>query len=99
MVCVHSTCLATIVASFICVFIIHVVRDSNFGEDERMITHIFQTLIPKELELVTQTVSDSRFSDLNSKRRSEILAAKDAYDINIVEAIPTPVSSTLGISG
>lgn len=67
MICIHRTGLATVIPSFIRVFIIHVVRDSDLGKDKRMITHVIEAFLSEELELVAQAVSDGGLTNLDCK--------------------------------
>jgi len=93
MICVHGPDLATVVAGFVCILVIHVVRDTDFREYHRMITHVPKTFVSQELELVTQAVSNSRLSNFDSKGRAPVLATEDTYHVDIVEAIPVKVSN------
>ena len=95
MICIHGPDLATIVAGFVRILVIHVVGDPNFRKYHRMITHVPKTFVSQELELITQTISNSCLSNLNSKRRAPIFATEDTNHINIVEAIPIMISSAM----
>lgn len=88
MVCVHSSHLAAIVARFVCIFVVHVIRDSNLREDHRVVTHIPKTFISQELELIAHAVSNGSFTDFDTKHGRQILATEDTNDIDIVESIP-----------
>lgn len=56
-----------------------------------MISHVPQAFVPKELELVTQAISNCSFADLDGKSWREILPSKHSYNINIVQAIPVMI--------
>lgn len=84
MVRIHCSHLIAVIPRFVRMLVIHVVRNSDLGEYQWMISHISQALVPKEFELVTQAISNCSFTNLDSKRRSEILPTEDAYHIHIV---------------
>lgn len=91
MICIHGPDLATVVAGFVRILVIHVVRDPNFREYHRVITHIPKTFVSQELQLITQTVSNSCLSNFDSKGWAPILATEHTNHVNIVEAIPTTI--------
>lgn len=94
MIRIHGTALATVVTSFVCILVVHVIGDSDFCEYQWMATHVIQTFIAEELQLVTETVSDGCLANLNCKGRGIIFASKYANDIHIVKPVPATVSKT-----
>lgn len=84
MVRIHCSHLAAVISRFIGMFIVHVIRDPDLGEYQRMIPHVPQALFPEEFELVTQAIANCSFTDLDSEGWCEIFATENSYHINIV---------------
>ena len=92
MVCIHSPDLATVVTGFVCMLVVHVVRDTDFGEYQRMISHVSETFVSQELKLISQAVSDSCLSDFYAKNRGKVFSTKDTNHIDIVNSIPVQLA-------
>lgn len=93
MVCVHSPDLATVVTGFVCILVVHVVRDTDFGEYQRMISHVPETFVSQELKLISQAVPDSCLSDFYTKNRGKVFSTKDTNHIDIVDSIPIQLAT------
>lgn len=63
MVGIHRTDLTSIVPSPVCVLVIHVVGDPDLRKYHRMVSHVTQTLLSEEFQLIAQAISDGRFAD------------------------------------
>lgn len=88
MIRIHGAGLTTVIASLVCVFIVHVIWYPNFGENEWMVAHTFEAFLSKELELVAKTVPDSGLSNLDGECRREILPTKNANHVDIINPVP-----------
>lgn len=92
MIRIHGAGLTTVVTSFVCILVVHVIGNSDFCEYQGMATHVIQTFIAEEFQLVTETVSDGCLANLNCKGWGIIFASKYTNDIHIIEAVPATVS-------
>lgn len=92
MIGVHGTGLAAVIPCLVGILIVHVIRNSNFRIEQRVVAHIVQTFITKELQLIPQTISDRSFANFDGKGRSPIFAPKNTDDVHIIETIPVVVS-------
>lgn len=92
---IHGTSLASVVASLVSVFFIHVIGNPDLRKHHWVIAHVVPAFFAEELELVPQTVSDSRLANLERECRGKVLAPKDTNDIYIVESIPAVVSTLI----
>lgn len=69
MIRIHSSHLACVITGFIGIFIIHVVRNTNFREDTRMVSHVFNPFISYGSQLISKAVSNCRFPYFDCKCR------------------------------
>src|ERR1700733_5229716 len=61
-VCIHCCRLAAIIARFVGVLVVHVIRNSNLGKETRMYACVLQTFFADCCKLVSKAVSNCRFA-------------------------------------
>lgn len=94
MIGIHSTRLATIIASLVRMFVIHIIRNSDLRQNKWMITHVVETFLSQELQLIAQAIPDCGLSNLNCKSRRKILATKNTNYIDVIDPVPAAVSTS-----
>ena len=89
---VHGEGLARVVSRLIGVFVVHVVGNSDFGEDAGVFAHVVQTFSAHCRQLVSEAIPNSCFADFNGEGRCQITASQDAQNVNVPIAIPMKVT-------
>ena len=72
--------------------VVHVIRDTDFGNDGRVISHVLFAFLSNGRELISEAVPDRGLADLNSKGWRKVSSAKNAKDVDVPVPVPNDFS-------
>ena len=77
MVRVHGKGLACVVAGFVRIFVVHIVRDADLRKDAWMVSHVVEAFFFHGCQLVSEAVPDGGFTDFDGEGGGEVAATED----------------------
>src|SRR3569833_1528531 len=88
MVGIHRRRLAGVVAGFVRLLIVHIVRNAELGQNARQVADVVASFLSQCCELIPETVSNSRLAELDGKRRVQILSTEYPDHIDVPVSVP-----------
>lgn len=85
---IQGSYLAAVVTCLVRILVVHIVWDTDLGEDTWVDTRVLCTFVSDRLELVGEAVSDGILANLYGERWREILSSQHTEYVDIPYAVP-----------
>jgi len=85
---IQGSYLAAVVTCLVRILVVHIVWDTDLGEDTGVDTRVLCTFVSDRLELVGEAVSDGILANLYGERWREILSSQHTEYVDIPYAVP-----------